>query len=87
MYSYRYSSSSLFFSPPPSCFFPAFSSSSVLSFLRLNFSSSSVLSFLRNPNFLSPLQTAWIEAYRASLNFSPLEPVIGGDDDGFIRQW
>jgi hypothetical protein len=31
--------------------------------------------------------TAWIEAHRVGTTFSPLEPVIGGDDDGFIRQW
>jgi hypothetical protein len=31
--------------------------------------------------------TAWVEPYRIGTYFSPLEPVIGGDDDGFIRQW
>jgi hypothetical protein len=31
--------------------------------------------------------TAWIEPYRIGTSYSPLEPVIGGDSDGFIRQW
>jgi hypothetical protein len=31
--------------------------------------------------------TAWVEAHKIGTSSSPLEPVIGGDDDGFIRQW
>jgi hypothetical protein len=32
--------------------------------------------------------TAWVEPYIiSSVYSSPTDPVIGGDDDSFIRQW